>query len=64
MVDTRDAAQPVILVCMSDKQEVKRFTLDGQFIDKFAMPGGNPRDAIIWKDFVFIPHLGDQWPKD
>lgn len=64
MVDTRDAAHPVILVCMSDKQEVKRFTLDGKFIDKFAMPGGNPRDAVIFGDFLFIPHLGDQWPKD
>jgi len=63
-VDRRDPAKPVILVCMSDKQEVKRFTLDGVFIDKFAMPGGNPRDAVMWGKFVFIPHLGDQWPKD
>ncbi len=64
VVDTRDAAHPVVLVCMSDKQEVKRFTLEGKFIDKFAMPGGNPRDAVLWGEFVFIPHLGDQWPKD
>ena len=64
VVDTRDPQHPVILVCMSDKQEVKRFTLDGKFIDKFAMPGGNPRDAVLFGGFVFIPHLGDQWPKD
>ncbi len=64
VVDTRDEAHPVVLVCMSDKQEVKRFTLDGKFIDKFAMPGGNPRDAVIWGEHIFIPHLGDQWPKD
>jgi len=64
VVDRREPAQPVILVCMSDRQEVKRFTLDGQFISKFAMPGGNPRDAVIWQRFVFIPHLGDQWPTD
>lgn len=63
-VDRRNPAKPVMLVCMSDKQEVKRFTLDGQFIDKFAMPGGNPRDAVIWNEFLFIPHLGDQWPTD
>lgn len=63
-VDRRDPAKPVILVCMSDKQEVKRFTLDGVFVDKFAMPGGNPRDATVWGRHVFIPHLGDQWPKD
>ena len=54
----------MILVCMSDKQEVKRFTLEGKFIDKFAMPGGNPRDAVLFGEFVFIPHLGDQWPAD
>lgn len=64
VVDTRDPAHPVVFVCMSDKQEVKRFTLEGKFIDKFAMPGGNPRDAVIWGDFIFMPHLGDQWPKD
>lgn len=64
VVDTRDAAHPVVFVCMSDKQEVKRFTLDGKFIDKFAMPGGNPRDAVIFGEFMFVPHLGDQWPKD
>ncbi len=64
IVDTREPARPVILICMSDRQEVKRFTLDGKFIDKFPMPGGNPRDAIPFGDFLFIPHLGDQWPKD
>lgn len=64
VVDTRDAAHPVVFVCMSDKQEVKRFSLDGKFIDKFAMPGGNPRDAVIFGEFMFVPHLGDQWPKD
>lgn len=64
VVDTRDPAHPVVMVCMSDKQEVKRFTLEGRFIDKFAMPGGNPRDAVIWGDYLFMPHLGDQWPKD
>ena len=64
VLDTRDAAHPVVFVCMSDKQEVKRFSLDGKFIDKLAMPGGNPRDAAIFGEFLFVPHLGDQWPKD
>ena len=64
VVDTRDPANPLILVCMSDKLEVKRFTLEGMFIDKFALPGGNPRDAVLFGEFLFIPHLGDQWPTD
>ena len=63
-IDLRVPAIPIILVCMSDRQEVKRFTLKGRFIDKFAMPGGNPRDAVFFGKFLFIPHLGDQWPKD
>lgn len=63
-MDLRDSAHPVLLVAMSDKLEVKRFTLEGSFIDKFAMPGGNPRDCVLWGDKLIIPHLGDQWPKD
>jgi peptidylamidoglycolate lyase len=63
-IDRRATGNPVILVCMSDRQEVKRFSLGGQFIDKFALPGGNPRDAVFFGEFLFIPHLGDQWPKD
>ena len=63
-LDLRDPANPVLLVCMSDKLEVKRFTPEGQFIDKFAMPGGNPRDAVLFGDNLFIPHLSDNWPAD
>lgn len=63
-VDRRNASRPCVLICMSDKQEVKRFTFDGTYLSKFAMPGGNPRDAVLWKQNLFIPHLGDQWPKD
>lgn len=64
VVDTRNPQQPVVLICMSDTLEVKNFTLDGKFINKFALPGGNPRDAVIFGEFLFIPHLGDNWPKD
>lgn len=49
---------------MSDQQEIKRFSADGRFIDKIAMPGGNPRDIVFWGEQVIVPHLGDQWPKD
>lgn len=63
-LDARDAANPRIIIAMSDQQEIKRFTVEGKFIDKIAMPGGNPRDIVIWGDHAIIPHLGDQWPKD
>jgi len=55
---------PRILIAMSDRQEVKRFTLEGRFVDKIAFPGGNPRDIVLWGDLMIIPHLGDQWPQD
>lgn len=63
-VDARDSANPRIIIAMSDQQEIKRFTMDGKFVDKIAMPGGNPRDIVIWGENAIVPHLGDQWPKD
>ena len=63
-LDVGDAANPRIIIAMSDQQEIKRFTVDGRFIDKIVMPGGNPRDIVFWGEHVIVPHLGDQWPKD
>jgi peptidylamidoglycolate lyase len=63
-LDVSDAAHPRIIIAMSDQQEIKRFTAEGQFIDKIAMPGGNPRDIVLWGEHAIVPHLGDQWPKD
>ncbi len=62
-LDVRDGT-PRVIIGMSDQQEIKRFTVDGKFIDKIAMPGGNPRDIVIWGEYAIVPHLGDQWPKD
>ncbi len=63
-VDIGDPGKPSILIAMSDQQEIKRFTVEGAFIDKIAMPGGNPRDIVMWGEHAIVPHLGDQWPKD
>jgi peptidylamidoglycolate lyase len=63
-LDGRDPANPRIIIAMSDQQEIKRFTVEGRFIDKIAMPGGNPRDIVLWGEDAVVPHLGDQWPKD
>ncbi|HRH97251.1 MAG TPA: hypothetical protein PLB55_15025 [Prosthecobacter sp.] len=63
-LDGRDPANPRIIIAMSDQQEIKRFTVEGKFIDKIAMPGGNPRDIVLWGEYAVVPHLGDQWPKD
>ena len=63
-LDVSDSAKTRIIIAMSDQQEIKRFSADGRFIDKIAMPGGNPRDIVFWGEHVIVPHLGDQWPKD
>lgn len=63
-LDGREPAEPRILIAMSDQQEIKRFTVDGKFVDKIPMPGGNPRDVVIWGSNAIVPHLGDQWPQD
>lgn len=63
-LDLRDPDVPVIIVAMSDQQEMKRFDLTGQFLSKHAFPGGNPRDFVPFGDHALVPHLGDQWPKD
>lgn len=63
-LDLRDEANPRIVIAMSDQQEMRRFTLDGRFVDRLPFPGGNPRDVVLWGDHALIPHLGDQWPKD
>ncbi len=59
-----DSAKTRVIIAMSDQQEIKRFTAEGKFVDKIAMPGGNPRDIVFWGEHVIVPHLGDQWPKD
>ena len=63
-LDTRDKAHPFLMIGMSDQQYIKRFETDGRYIDTIPMPGGNPRDGVLFNEWLFVPHLGDKWPKD
>ncbi len=62
-IDTRDPKNPILLLGLSDQQKVKRFKLDGTWIDTIPMPGANPRDLVFHRGRIYIPHLGDDWPK-
>lgn len=62
-IDWRNPKKPVLIVGLSDQQTIKRFTLDGQWIDTLPFPGGNPRDILFHRGHMFVPHLGDDWPK-
>ena len=64
MVDTKGAAEPTLLIAMSDQQHLQRLALDGRKLEQFQLPGGNPRQIRRHKDHYFVAHLGDNWPKD
>lgn len=63
-LDDRDKAHPFLMIGMSDQQYIKRFSLEGKYLDTIHMPGGNPRDGLLFGEFLFVPHLGDKWPQD
>lgn len=64
MLDARNAADPTLLIAMSDQQYLLRLGLDGRKREQIAMPGGNPRQ-VRWHDrHFFVTHLADNWPKD
>tara|TARA_Y100001934_G_C12385099_1_gene795108 strand:+ start:1899 stop:2864 length:966 start_codon:yes stop_codon:yes gene_type:complete len=64
IVDYQDPKAPVIILGLSDQQKIKRFTMGGKWIDTIPIPGGNPRDIIFHRGHIYIPHLGDDWPKE
>lgn len=62
VVDTRDPRNPVLIIACSDQNHLKRYTLEGAYIDTIKMPGANPREIFIYQDKLYIPHLGSDWP--
>lgn len=64
MVDTRQAANPTLLIAMSDQRYLLSLDLNGAKLGQTDLPGGNPRQ-IRWHDgYFFVAHLADNWPKD
>jgi peptidylamidoglycolate lyase len=63
-IDYRDPKNPVLIIGLSDQEKIKRFKLDGTHIDTIPMPGANPRDIYFHRGHIYIPHLGDNWPKE
>jgi hypothetical protein len=64
MADTRDAANPTLLIAMSDQQHLQRLALDGRKLERVDLPGGNPRQIRLHDGHFFVAHLADNWPKD
>ena len=63
-IDMKDTASPDIILALSDRNRIKRFTLGGDWLSTLVLPGSNPRDIVFHRDHIVIPHLGDDWPKD
>jgi hypothetical protein len=64
MVDTSAQGEPTLLIAMSDQQHLLRVGLDGRKLAQIDLPGGNPRHIRRHGENYFVPHLGDNWPKD
>jgi len=64
VIDTRGPGEPELVIAMSDQQTIKRLTLEGKLIKEIPLPGSNPRMIQIVGDYMFVPHLADNWPKD
>jgi len=62
MIDTRDAADPKILLAMSDQQSLWWLDRSGKKLSEIKYPGSNPRMVRPHDGHYFIPHLGDDWP--
>ena len=56
--------KPTMILALSDQQKMKRFKLDGTWLETKSFPGSNPRDVLFHRDHLFVHHLGDNWPKD
>tara|TARA_B110000483_G_scaffold239889_1_gene319344 strand:+ start:370 stop:1482 length:1113 start_codon:yes stop_codon:yes gene_type:complete len=63
-IDFTNPDDLTIILALSDQQKLKRFTLEGEYLETIPMPGSNPRDIVFHEDKIFIPHLGDDWPDD
>ncbi|QDV18957.1 hypothetical protein Pan153_36180 [Gimesia panareensis] len=64
VIDTRGPGEPELVIAMSDQQTIKRLTLEGKLIEEISLPGSNPRMIQIVGEYMFVPHLADNWPKD
>jgi peptidylamidoglycolate lyase len=63
-LDLANPARPDLILALSDKQRMKRFSMDGTWLETIHLPGSNPRDVSFHRDHIIVPHLSDDWPGD
>jgi peptidylamidoglycolate lyase len=57
VVDLRNPSLPLLLITSRLDQSIKRFTLDGHYIDTLSLPNTQPCDVIFDGDIGYIPQL-------
>ena len=56
-LDRRNPAQPVLLITSRSQHAIKRFSLQGDYLDTIPLAGAMPCFMIPWEDFLVVPHL-------
>ena len=61
-LDTRDADNPTLLVTSRQDNMIKRFTLDGTFIENIELPGAYVNRAVIKGEYLYASVLRSDRP--
>jgi hypothetical protein len=62
--DDRDPGNPVLLITARVKNALKRFTLDGEFIEDISLPGAYIGRPVIDEENVYLSVLVSKMPWD
>jgi len=56
-VDRREAKKPVLLITSRSQNAIKRFSLEGEYLDTISLPGAMPCFMIPFGEHIIVPHL-------
>lgn len=53
-IDARIPNRPVLLVTSRKASCIKRFTMDGDYLDEIRLPGGYPCRPVVYGDYILV----------
>ncbi len=56
-IDRKDPENPLLVVASRGHQAIKRYKLDGTYVDTIPMPGAAVCDVMIQGDYIYVPNL-------
>lgn len=57
IVDTRDEENPTLLICSRSDNALKRYTLEGEYLESISIPGMRVCQLARFGDYMIAPHL-------